>query len=117
MDAKDVPFVLTYGDRTICNPDSLIKANDTVKVDVATGKITKCIQFDSRNLYMITGCRNLGRVDTVVNRKRHPGSFDIAHVIYMQVYVFANRLTHFSPLAKEFSHTRVCQRAKRRDKL
>ncbi|GBP09686.1 40S ribosomal protein S4 [Eumeta japonica] len=34
---------------TIRYPDPLIQANDTVQVDIATGKITDYIKFDSGN--------------------------------------------------------------------
>lgn len=40
---------------------------------------------------MITGGRNLGRVGTVVNRERHPGSFDIVHIKDANGHVFATR--------------------------
>jgi hypothetical protein len=43
------------------------------------------------NLCMITGGRNLGRVGTVVNRERHPGSFDIVHIKDTQGHTFATR--------------------------
>jgi ribosomal protein S4E len=43
------------------------------------------------NLCMITGGRNLGRVGTVVNRERHPGSFDIVHIKDSQGHTFATR--------------------------
>ena len=47
LGAKGVPFVVTHDGRTIRYPDPLIKANDTVQVDIATGKITDYIKFDS----------------------------------------------------------------------
>lgn len=40
---------------------------------------------------MITGGRNLGRVGTVVNRERHPGSFDIVHIKDANGHTFATR--------------------------
>lgn len=40
---------------------------------------------------MITGGRNLGRVGTVVNRERHPGSFDIVHIKDATGHTFATR--------------------------
>merc|ERR1711963_193629 len=51
-----------------------------VKYDIASGKIEDFIKFDSGNLCMITGGRNLGRVGVVTHRERHPGSFDIVHI-------------------------------------
>ncbi|EEC16706.1 40S ribosomal protein S4, putative, partial [Ixodes scapularis] len=44
---KGVPFLTTHDARTIRYPDPLIKVNDTVKVDLATGKIDDYIKFDS----------------------------------------------------------------------
>lgn len=40
---------------------------------------------------MITGGRNLGRVGAIVNRERHPGSFDIVHIKDTAGHVFATR--------------------------
>ncbi len=47
---------------------------------------------------MITGGRNLGRVGTVVNRERHPGSFDIVHIKDANGHVFATRYVEFAHL-------------------
>lgn len=35
---KGIPYINTYDGRTICYPDPLIKANDTVKLDLETNK-------------------------------------------------------------------------------
>ena len=40
LGAKGVPLLVTHDGRTICFPDPLIKAHDTVQVDIATIKIT-----------------------------------------------------------------------------
>lgn len=55
---------------------------------------------NSGNLCMITGGRNLGRVGTVVNRERHPGSFDIVHIRDSQGHVFATRLSNVFIIGK-----------------
>ncbi|SPP76425.1 blast:40S ribosomal protein S4 [Drosophila guanche] len=47
LGAKGVPFLVTHDGRTIRYPDPLIHANDTVQVDIASGKITDYIKFDS----------------------------------------------------------------------
>ena len=49
---KGVPYATTHDARTIRYPDPLIKANDTVQVDIATGKIKDFIKFDSGMLMM-----------------------------------------------------------------
>merc|ERR1712098_213784 len=59
---KAVPYLVTHDARTIRYPDPDIKVHDTCVVDIATGKITSHIKFDSGMLCMITGGHNLGRV-------------------------------------------------------
>lgn len=44
---KGIPFLVTHDGRTIRYPDPLIKAHDTVQLDLASGKITDHIKFDS----------------------------------------------------------------------
>nr|ABR23501.1 ribosomal protein S4 [Ornithodoros parkeri] len=97
---KGVPFLVTHDARTIRYPDPLIKVNDTVKVDQATGKIDDYIKFDSGNVCMVTGGHNLGRVGTIMSRERHPGSFDIVHVKDSQGHTFATRLSYIFIIGK-----------------
>lgn len=47
LGAKNVPFLVTHDGRTIRYPDPIIKANDTIQLDIATSKITDHIKFDS----------------------------------------------------------------------
>jgi hypothetical protein len=61
-------------------PDPLIKVNDTVKIDLATGKITEFIKFDTGAIAMVTGGRNMGRVGVIAHRERHDGGFNIVHI-------------------------------------
>merc|ERR1711977_180629 len=42
-----IPYLVTHDARTIRFPDPAIKVNDTVKIDLATGKITDFIRFDT----------------------------------------------------------------------
>jgi small subunit ribosomal protein S4e len=98
--AKSIPYVSTTDGRTIRYPDPLIAVNDTVKIDLATGKITDFIKFDVGNLVTITGGRNLGRVGVVTHRERHPGSFDIVHVKDAAGQSFATRLGNVFVIGK-----------------
>jgi len=75
-----IPFLVTHDARTIRYPDPLIKVNDTVKIDLETGKITEYIKFDTGVMAMVTGGRNTGRVGTITNRERHDGGFNIVHL-------------------------------------
>ena len=48
--AKGAPIITTHDGRTIRYPDPLIKANDTVQVDLATNKILSHAKFEVRKL-------------------------------------------------------------------
>jgi small subunit ribosomal protein S4e len=61
-------------------PDPSIKVNDTVKIDLSTGKITDFIKFDTGVIAMATGGRNMGRVGVITHRERHDGGFNIVHI-------------------------------------
>jgi small subunit ribosomal protein S4e len=89
---KGIPVLNTYDGRTIRYPDPLIAANDTVRIDLETGKILEFVKFDNGHMCTITGGRNMGRVGVIVNRERHPGSFDIVQVKDAVGHQFATRL-------------------------
>ncbi|AQK90964.1 40S ribosomal protein S4-3 [Zea mays] len=78
---KGIPYLNTYDGRTIRYPDPLIKANDTIKIDLETNKIMDFIKFDVRNVVMVTGGRNTGRVGVIKHREKHKGSFETIHVL------------------------------------
>lgn len=59
---KGIPYLATNDGRTLRYPDPLIKVNDTVKIDLETGKIVDFIKFENGNLVMVTRGRNSGRV-------------------------------------------------------
>jgi len=80
MTLKKVPYVVTHDGRTIRYPDPLVKANDTVKVDIATGKIIDFLKFETGQTVMVTKGRNTGRVGTIVGEEKHPGAFDIIKI-------------------------------------
>ena len=61
-------------------PDPAIKVNDTVKIDLSTGKIADFIRFDTGVIAMATGGRNMGRVGVITHRERHDGGFNIVHI-------------------------------------
>lgn len=77
---KKIPYLVTHDGRTIRYPDPVIKANDVVKVDIASGKILDVLAFDVGNMVMITKGRNTGRVGNIQGVETHPGSFNIVHI-------------------------------------
>jgi small subunit ribosomal protein S4e len=82
-------------------PDPAIKVNDTVKIDLATGKITDFIRFDTGVVAMVTGGRNMGRVGVITHRERHDGGFNIVHVKDAIDNSFATRESNIFIIGKE----------------
>jgi len=89
---KGIPYIQTHDGRTIRYPHPDIKVNDTVKVNIATGKILERFPFGVGNVVMITGGRNLGRVGILKNVEKHPGSHTIVYVEDFAQRSFATRL-------------------------
>jgi small subunit ribosomal protein S4e len=94
LGAKGIPFLVTHDGRTIRYPDPLIKVNDTVKIDIATGKIIDFIKFESGNLVAATGGHNMGRVGVITHREKHDGGFEIVHIKDARDHTFATRLSN-----------------------
>ncbi|KAI4168329.1 MAG: hypothetical protein LQ343_006496 [Gyalolechia ehrenbergii] len=96
-----IPFLVTHDARTIRYPDPAIKVNDTVKIELATGKITDFIGFDTAVIAMVTGGRNMGRVGVITHRERHDGGFNIVHIKDAIDNSFATRETNVFVIGKE----------------
>jgi len=97
---KGIPYAITHDGRTIRYPDPDVKVNDTVRVDLTTGKIIDYIKFQAGNAVMISGGNNIGRVGTIVHRERHPGSFEIVHVKDAVGHTFSTRLSNVFAIGK-----------------
>lgn len=48
---KGIPHLVTHDARTIRYPDPLIKVNDTIRIDLDSGKITDFIKFDTGRFF------------------------------------------------------------------
>ncbi|XP_022349106.1 40S ribosomal protein S4, X isoform-like [Enhydra lutris kenyoni] len=77
---KGIPQLVTHVARSIRCLDPLIQVNDTIHIDLETGKITDFIKFDTGNLRMVSRHANLGRIDVIISREKHPGPFDVIHM-------------------------------------
>ncbi|CAA6662378.1 unnamed protein product [Spirodela intermedia] len=97
---KGIPYLNTYDGRTIRYPDPLIKANDTIKLDLENNKIVDFIKFDVGNVVMVTGGRNTGRVGLIKNREKHKGSFETVHIQDATGHEFATRLGNVFTIGK-----------------
>ncbi|KAI9808586.1 MAG: ribosomal protein S4A [Sarcosagium campestre] len=96
-----IPFLVTHDARTIRYPDPLIRVNDTVKIDLKTGKIVDYIKFDTGVIAMATGGRNMGRVGVITHRERHDGGFNIVHIKDAIDNSFATRENNVFVIGKE----------------
>lgn len=90
--AGAIPVVVTHDGRTVKYPHPEIKANDSIKLDLTTGKIVDFLKFQIGATVMITKGKNQGRIGTLENIERHPGSFDIVHIKDKRSETFATRL-------------------------
>merc|ERR1719498_1972304 len=97
---KKVPYAVTHDGRTLALPRSYVKPNDTIRLDITSGKQLDHIKFEIGNTVMINGGKNIGRVGTIVNRERHPGSFEIIHVKDAVGHTFATRLSNVFAIGK-----------------
>lgn len=94
LGAKGIPYIVTHDGRTIRYPDPLVKVNDTIKVDLETGKFSEFIKFDFGTLAYITGGANAGRIGTIVHREKHHGGFEIVHIKDSMGHQFATRMNN-----------------------
>src|SRR3546814_19461337 len=62
---KAIPYLATNDGRTIRYPDPLIEVHDTIKVDIATGKILDFIKFEVGNSAIVTKGSNTGRAGVI----------------------------------------------------
>jgi len=97
---KGVSHINTHDGRTIRFPHPDIKTNDTVRVDLATGKMLDYAKFEQGNVCMILGGNNVGRVGVITRREKHAGSFEIVHLVDKEGHHFATRLQNVMVIGK-----------------
>ena len=92
VSAGKIPVAVTHDGRTIRYPDPDVKVNDTVKVDIATGKMSDIIKFELGAMVTATQGGNTGRVGQLMHIEKHEGSFDIVTIKDAKGNTFATRL-------------------------
>jgi len=92
ISGKKVPVAVTHDGRTLRYPDPDVKVNDSVRLDITTGKMTEIYKFETGAMVMLTGGRNAGRVGQMMHIERHDGSFSIVTVKDTKGTVFSTRL-------------------------
>jgi len=94
VSANKIPVAVTHDGRTIRYPDPDVKVNDTVKVDIASGKMSDILKFELGAMVMLIRGNNVGRVGQLMHIEKHPGSFDIVTVRDVKGNSFATRLNN-----------------------
>jgi small subunit ribosomal protein S4e len=89
---KGTNYCITHDGRTVRFPDPEVKAFDTIRLDLASGEIQGFAKFVHGNVCMTTGGNNIGRVGILQHREKHPGSFEIVHLVDTEGHKFATRL-------------------------
>merc|ERR1712057_48586 len=101
LGVRGIPFITTHDGRTIRYPDPLVRVNDVVKVDLATGKMTEIIKFETGATCVVTKGKNNGRMGTITSRDKHPGGFDIINVKDSKGKAFATRIGNIFCIGKK----------------
>eukprot|EP00658_Telonema_sp_P-2_P041878 TRINITY_DN2_c0_g2_i2.p2 TRINITY_DN2_c0_g2~~TRINITY_DN2_c0_g2_i2.p2 ORF type:complete len:246 (+),score=84.74 TRINITY_DN2_c0_g2_i2:357-1094(+) len=101
LGAKGVPFISTHDGRTIRYPDPLVRVNDSVRVELDTGKMSDIIKFETGASCIITKGKNNGRIGVITSRDKHPGGFDIVNVKDSKGKVFATRIGNIFVIGKK----------------
>jgi len=92
ISANKIPVLVTHDGRTIRYPDPDVKVNDSIRVNIATGKMTDIVKFELGSMVMLTGGRNAGRVGALMHIEKHEGSFDVVTIKDSKGNVFSTRL-------------------------
>lgn len=98
---KNTPYAVTHDGRTIRFPDPDVKVNDTIRLDITTGKVLDHIKFEAGSTVIVSGGNNIGRVGTLSHRERHQGSIDIVTVKDTLGHTFATRLNNVFVIGKD----------------
>mmetsp|Transcript_11079 Transcript_11079/g.16128 ORF Transcript_11079/g.16128 Transcript_11079/m.16128 type:complete len:242 (+) Transcript_11079:265-990(+) len=94
ISSNKIPVCVTHDGRTIRYPDPDVKSNDTIKIDIATGKMGEIIKFGVGSMVMITSGNNCGRIGQLMHIEKHEGSFNIATVQDTKGNSFCTRLNN-----------------------
>ena len=92
VSANKIPVLVTHDGRTIRYPDPDTKVNDTIKVDIATGKMSDIFKFELGAMVAVTQGGNTGRIGTLQHVEKHEGSFSIVTIKDAKGNTFATRL-------------------------
>jgi small subunit ribosomal protein S4e len=95
-----IPYLVTHDARTIRYPSPDIAVQDSIQVDIATGKIMDHVKFEVGNICTVTGGANTGRTGMITRVEYHDGNPTICHVKDVHNHSFATRLNNIFVIGK-----------------
>lgn len=98
MGPNKIPYIITHDGRTIRFPDNDVKAGDSVKLNLETGKIVKHVKMEAGMICYITGGNSCGRVGEIIKIERHLGSYDIVTLKDQRGERFITRSSNVFPI-------------------
>ena len=104
---KNIPYILTHDGRTIRFPLPDIRVNDTIKLNLETGKIEKVMKFVPGSYVMISGGNNCGRAGRIVSIEKHAGAHNMVHVKDAQNNAFVTRIENVFVIGDEKSEIKL----------
>jgi small subunit ribosomal protein S4e len=87
-----IPYIATHDGRTMRFPDPDIKVGDSVDFDFDNSEIKAFYKFEPGATVMCIKGRNTGRVGKVRKIEKHPGSYNLVHIVDGEDNVFATRV-------------------------
>ena len=94
MGPNRIPYIVTHDGRTMRYPHPDLQINDTIKLELSTGKVLEQAKLEVGNVAYLTGGNNIGRVGVITHRDKHQGGFDIVNLKDSNGKIFATRLTN-----------------------
>lgn len=94
MQRYNTPFAYLHDGRTIRFVHPEVRVNDTLKIDLATGKPVEHIKFNVGALAIVTHGNSKGRVGVIANLENHPGAVDMVHLKDARGDEFCTRIDH-----------------------
>ncbi|KEG01998.1 30S ribosomal protein S4e [Plasmodium vinckei vinckei] len=87
-------IAITHDGRSIPYIHPEVKVNDTIRLDLESGKVLEHLKFQVGNMVMVTAGHSVGRVGTILSIDKNIGTYDIIHVKDSRGKVFATRLSN-----------------------
>ena len=103
MGPNKIPYIVTHDGRTIRFPENNVKAGDTVKLNLESGKAESYIKMAVGITAFITGGNSCGRVGVIQKIDRHLGSYDIVTLRDERGERFITRSSNVFPIGAENS--------------